>query len=133
MTLKEIRDAVLFETNNDADDLGDFEPHLTDYINEGYDRLVNAMGGGHVGVENDSFPPLRHEKARPETPEWTHRAIADWAAWLVYRSGSALKQSRGQLFKTAFEETLARVRAMSAEERGGAATAKGSRFGPLPW
>lgn len=131
MTLKELKDAVLFETNNDADDLGDFEPHLTDYLNEGYDRLVEAMGGGHVGPDSDRFPPLSHERSSPETPEWTHRAIADWAAWLVYRNGSAVKQSRGRMFQTAFEETLSRVRAMSAEERDGGK--RNNRFGRLPW
>lgn len=132
MTLKELREAVLFETNNDADDLGDFEPHLTDYLNEGYDRLVSAFYGEHVGPESDRFAPLRHEKSTPETPEWTHRAIADWAAWLVYRNGSAQKQTRGLMFKTAFEDALSRVRAMTAAEKAGTAGTK-DRFGPLPW
>ena len=41
MTLKQIQDQVMFQTNNDADDLPDFLPHLHDYINEGYDLLVD--------------------------------------------------------------------------------------------
>lgn len=36
MNLLEIKNMVMFQTNNDADDLGDFLPYLEDYINEGY-------------------------------------------------------------------------------------------------
>ena len=40
MTLNEIKQAVMFQTDNDRDDLGDFMPYLLGYINEGYDRLL---------------------------------------------------------------------------------------------
>ena len=36
MTVGEIKNAVMFQTNNDTDDVGDFLPYLMDYINEGY-------------------------------------------------------------------------------------------------
>ena len=42
MNLLELKQQVMFQTGNDADDLGDFQPHLTDYLNEGYDRLMMA-------------------------------------------------------------------------------------------
>ena len=34
MTLLEIQEHIMHQTNNDADDLGDYLPHLNDYINE---------------------------------------------------------------------------------------------------
>ena len=40
MNLADIKSAIMHQTNNDADDLGDFLPYLVDYINEGYDRLA---------------------------------------------------------------------------------------------
>jgi hypothetical protein len=45
----------------------------------------------------------------PNLPEWTHRALCDWATWLVYRNGNPQKQQRGLAFKTAFEEVLAKL------------------------
>ena len=33
MTLLELKQQVMFQTGNDAEDLGDFQPHLTDYLN----------------------------------------------------------------------------------------------------
>ena len=53
MNLLEIKQHVLFQTNNDADDLGDFLPHLTDYINEGYDKLIVAWCGEHVSDDHE--------------------------------------------------------------------------------
>ena len=34
MTLSEIQEQIMFQTNNDADDLGDYTPHINDYINQ---------------------------------------------------------------------------------------------------
>ena len=48
MTLGEIKDQVMFQTNNDAEDVGDYLPHLIDYINEGSDRLLNAWSKTHI-------------------------------------------------------------------------------------
>ena len=54
MTLAEIKNLIMFQTNNDKDDLGDYLPYLMDYINEGYDRLVQEEdniplpGGGKI-------------------------------------------------------------------------------------
>ena len=114
MNLLELKRQVLYQTGNDADDLGDFQPHLTDYLNEAYDRLLMAWKGVHAGDDGE-YPLLRHDKSEPELPSWSHRALADFAAWLVYRNGSAPKQNRGFLFRKAFEETESRLRM----QRGG--------------
>lgn len=111
MTVNEIKRLVMFQTNNDADDLGDFHPYLMDYINEGYDQAAMAWAGQHVAEDSRQFPPLRHDRAVPELPGWLHRAIADWATWLVYRNGSASRQKRGVLFRQAAQELLAAARA----------------------
>ena len=112
MTVGEINYLVMFQTNNDADDLGDFTPHLLDYVNEGYDLLVHAWAKQHCSHDDAAdYPFLRDETDVPRLPEWTHKAIADWATWLVYRNGNPVKQNRGYQFRSAFEDVLNRIRA----------------------
>lgn len=112
MLVIEIKDQVMAQTNNDADDLEDFMPFLMDYINEGYDRLVYAWADEHTSDERGAaWPRLHNDHEAPKTPEWTHRALADWATWLVYRNGNPQKQNRGYPFRAAFEEILAKVTA----------------------
>ena len=115
MTLEAIRDRVLYQTANDADDLPDFEPHLSAYINEGYDKLLFAHKRIHAG-DDPEYPILTEdsrENRAPNLPEWTHQAIADYATWMVYRNGNALKQQRGMQFYQAFSEVLAKVKTRS--------------------
>ena len=107
MTVTEIKNEIMFQTNNDVEDLGDFLPYLMDYINEGYDRLVNAWADTHIHTEE--YPALTEGTDVPNLPEWTHRALADWATWLIYRNGNPNKQTRGYQFKNAFEEVLAKI------------------------
>ena len=124
MTLTEIKNRVMFQTNNDAEDVGDYLPHLVDYINDGYDRLVVVWAKSHV--PSDDWPALRelNEGESPSdppvdvplTPEWTHKYLADWATWLVYRNGNPQKQNRGAAFYSAFREVLNRI-----NSEGGAA------------
>lgn len=112
MLLIEIKEEVMAQTNNDIDDLGDFMPYLLDYINEGYDRLVYAWAEEHTSDSASAeWPRLHEDTDEPKTPEWTHRALADWASWLVYRNGNPQKQQRGYPYKVAFEEVLAKVMA----------------------
>lgn len=118
MTLAEIKNLIMFQTNNDKDDLGDYLPYLLDYINEGYDRLVQAWCGSRVSVDSDVYTPLRHDKSQPETPDWTHKAIADWATWLVYRNGSPDKQNRGSVFRSSAEELFRAVKGMTDAQKG---------------
>lgn len=107
MTLAEIKNQIMFQTNNDSDDLGDFEPHINDYVNEGYDRLVSAWFKGHVPTVN--YDKLEMDMDEPITPEWTHRCLCDWATWLIYRNGNPQKQQRGMAYRSAFEEVLAKI------------------------
>lgn len=109
MNLLELKRQVMFQTGNDADDLGDFHPHLTDYLNEGYDRLLVAHCGEHAD-DDGQYPRLAHDKSEPDLPAWAHRALADYAAWMVYRNGSAQKQSRGFVYRKAFDEAESRLR-----------------------
>jgi hypothetical protein len=97
----------MFQTNNDADDLGDFTPHIDDYINEGYDRIIMIWDNQHVPSE--TYPRLEKDNDVPNIPEWIHRYIADWATWLIYRNGNPQKQNRGMAYRYAFEEMLAKL------------------------
>lgn len=105
MTLSEIQAQVMFQTNNDADDLGDYTPHIDDYINEGYDRIVVVWD--HQHVPSVDYPRLVSGTEEPNLPEWIHRYIADWATWLIYRNGNPQKQNRGMAYRASFEAMLA--------------------------
>lgn len=110
MTVEELKNAVMFQTNNDTDDLEDFLPYLMDYLNDGYDRLVCVWAGVHPDASREDYVPLSEDSDVPATPSWTHQAIADWATWLVYRNGNAQKQSRGYAYRSSFEDMLGRIR-----------------------
>ena len=107
MTLGEIKEQVMFQTNNDSEDLGDFMPALNDYVNEAYDRLVSVWSYQHVWTTE--YQPLTLDTDTPVTPSWTHRYLADWATWLVYRNGNPQKQQRGYAFRDSFLEMLSKV------------------------
>lgn len=107
MTLLEIKNHIMFQTNNDSEDIEDYLPHVGDYINEAYDRMVSAWTRNHI--PQGEYPRLTEDTDVPNLPEWTHRAICDWATWLVYRNGNPQKQQRGYAFRSAFEEVLAKI------------------------
>ena len=109
MTVGEIKNTVMFQTNNDSDDLEDFLPYLMDYINDGYERLVYAYTKKHAS------PVLRADTETPDLPEWAHPAQADWATWLVYRNGDPQKQRRGYAFRSSFEEIRTKLVENSAD------------------
>ena len=109
MTLSEIKAQVMFQTNNDSDDLADFEPHIGEYVNDGYDRLVFVWAKEHVSETSATYPTLSEGTDVPNLPEWTHKYLADWATWLVYRNGNPQKQQRGYAFRQSFEDMLSRV------------------------
>lgn len=107
MTLKDIQEQVMFQTNNDADDLGDYTPHIDDYINEGYDRIITVWDNQHV--PSDDYPRLESDDDEPLLPGWIHRYIADWATWLIYRNGNPQKQQRGMAFRQSFMDLLSKL------------------------
>jgi hypothetical protein len=115
MTLDAIKAQVMYQTNNDRDDLPDFEPHLTDYINEGYDILVMNYTDQHVASDSEEYPLLKQAMDVPRLPEYTHRGLADYATFCVYRNGNAVKQNRGMAFYSAFLEIVGKLK----YERGG--------------
>lgn len=56
MTLAEIKSRVMFQTNNDDEDVGDYLPHLVDYINDGYDRVMKVWSKSHVPNDYMNLP-----------------------------------------------------------------------------
>ena len=107
MTLAEIKAQIMFQTNNDEDDIEDFLPHVEDYINEGYDRIVRVWDNNHV--PSTDYPKLAEYSDEPNLPQWIHRYIADWATWLVYRNGNPQKQNRGMAYRYSFEQLLSNL------------------------
>ena len=107
MTLSEMQEQIMFQTNNDADDLEDFTPHINDYIHDGYDRIATVWDNAHVPSE--AYPRLENDEDEPLLPAWIHRYIADWATWLVYRNGNPQKQNRGMAYREAFLSLLSRL------------------------
>lgn len=116
MTLGEMKGRVMFQTNNDAEDLGDFMPHLDGYVNAGYDRLLYAWRKAHLGLGEGEARPLELDEDEPALPLWTHEALADFATWLVYRNGNPQKQQRGMQFLNAFLEIELRMLAEGGEK-----------------
>lgn len=112
MTLMELKSRVLFQYNADEDDLEEYEPAITGYINDGYDQLLDALLERHTGPS--PFPVLEFEADTPKLPDWTHSSIADYATWLCYRNGNQQKQSRGQRFLESFLEMLNKLKSMRA-------------------
>ena len=113
MTLLEIKNQIMFQTNNDAEDIDDYLPHVVDYINDGYDRLVAAWVRYHIPASD--YPKLLNDTDVPNLPEWTHRALCDWATWLVYRNGNPQKQNRGMAYYQAFYDILSKISDMGGE------------------
>lgn len=110
MTFQNIKEQVMFQTANDADDLSDFLPALNDYVNEGYDMLAWEHVKKHVGTGDGCISAMAANGDTPsELPEWTHRAIADYATYLVYRNGNAVKQNRGIPFYQSFEAVRQKI------------------------
>lgn len=116
MMFWQMKNMVMNQTGNDLDDLSEFMPYLASYLNEGYDRLLTAWCGAHVGGEG--YPELAGDSDEPPLPAWTHPVIINWATWLMYRNGNPNKQSRGYAFRDAAERGLMNIRSMGAAEKG---------------
>lgn len=108
MTYAEIKDLVMHQINYDSEDVTDFEPYIDAYVNEGYNELVYAYAGVYAG--STSYPVLSDGSDLPLTPVWTHKSLADWATWCVYRNGNPSRQNRGYPFRQSFENVVSRVR-----------------------
>lgn len=97
MTFDELRERVIFQVNADSDDLGDYEPALDGYINTGYDKIVDAFLEEHIDM-GGKYASMEAPWDTPNMPSWTHKAMADYATYLVYRNGNPQKQQRGMRF-----------------------------------
>ena len=117
MNLQELKEQVLFQIGTDLEEMDEALPFLLRFLNDGYDRLAMACFGQHVSMDHPSLLPLAHDRAVPAIPVWAHGAIADWASWMLYRSGGASRQSRGYVFKSAFEETEKKLRLEKTAQR----------------
>lgn len=110
MLFKQIQDRVMFQTNNDEEDLNDYLPHLSGYINQGYDELVYAHTGEHVSSESKLYPTLMNDTDEPNLPEYAHAALADYGTYMLYRNGNATKQNRASAFYGMYANTLSKLK-----------------------
>lgn len=133
MTVEEIKNRVMFQTNNDVDDMEDFMPYLMGYINEGYDRLVYAFAKVHLSDDpEDQYCDLVDDMDVPALPVRFHPYIADWATWLVYRNGNPQKQQRGIPFRNAFEEMLVNAIEDKSTDGSGSESKRVTHFINIP-
>lgn len=113
MTFEELKELTMFQLGFDTEDMADFEPHLSRYLNEGYQWLVMAMDESFL----EDFQPLRHDR---EEPEWLleveQRAIADWATWRICSGGSLARQKKGMVFLEHFEQVKKRLMTHSGSQ-----------------
>lgn len=112
MTVDEIKEAALFQSQNDIEDIDDFRPVLAEYLDEAYDRLVYAYAGAHPANDTD-WPKIKAPGDVPLTPDWTHLSLVDWVTWRILSIGSPAKQQQGMVFRQQFERDL-----LKAQEEG---------------
>lgn len=121
MTLQQLREHVMFQTNNDAEDLSEFQPAVDGYLNEGYNKLVEAYAKTYLDTPNESgsvpYPSLANTTDVPLIPSWAHRAIGDFATYMVYRNGNQYKQGRGEKYLDLFNSILFKLRFLANGER----------------
>lgn len=110
MTVREIKEAALFQSHNDIEDIEDFRPVLAEYLDEAYDRLVYAYANEHPEDGSETWPKLKHDGDLPRTPEHTHLYLVDWVTWRIMSIGSTAKQQQGLVFRQAFEQGLLKTK-----------------------
>ena len=93
------------------EDLPEFLPQLTGYLNAGYSWLAWYWDKRNVGPTDDCHPPLRDVNDTPELPVWTHDYICDYATYLIYRNGNPQRQQRGIPFLSRWQEGVEHLRA----------------------
>lgn len=108
MTLSAMEELVMVQTNNDIEDVTEYETQLPVYLNEGYNKLYKKW------MREYPETPLADEDDVPLLPDYMHKYICDWATWLMYRNGNPSKQQRGLYFRNSFDEFLG-----SLEDGGG--------------
>lgn len=111
MNFGEIRDMVMTQSGNDPSDSSEYEPALTEYINEGYGNLLYEYSQERISTaEGAAYPYLARDLDVPLLPEHLHRPIADYATYLIYRNGNVSKQQRGNAFYSQYLKALGDAR-----------------------
>ncbi len=118
MTLQDMRELVMLQTGNDADDVDDNAALLLTYLNDGYDELYRRLHGNAApsplnreAGDTETPAPMKEPEDEPSVPKSLHSALCDYATYLFYRNGNPTRQSRGMLFLERWKEALGRVRA----------------------
>lgn len=116
MTYENIRDMVMRQMSNDTTDYTEY-PDIAIYINEGYDELLWAYVKQHLSDEEGAdYPLLSGDDDEPLTPIYTHRAIADYATYMLYRNGNTNRQNRGVPYYQEFRRVHSRLLQKQDEE-----------------
>lgn len=114
MRFGEIRDMVMTQSGNDPSDSSEYEPALSQYINEGYGNLLYEYSHERISTaQGAQYPYLKNEMDVPILPEYLHRPIADYATYLIYRNGNISKQQRGNSFYAQYMKALGDARSDS--------------------
>lgn len=111
MTFANIRDMVMFQSGNDTADYPEFEPALTEYINEGYAILQREISRA------EEIHRMLAGNDEPRLPETLHRAIADYGTYMIYRNGNAARQNRGVPYYQMFQQAITDYKAHSISGR----------------
>lgn len=110
MTVKQLKDMVMIQTNNDLADITEYETQVLSYLNEGHTKLYEKYMGEVPAT------PLANDADESSLPGHMHRYIADWATWRMYMNGNTARQQRGLPFRQSFDAFLSDVK------RGGGIT-----------
>ena len=129
MELTEIKNAVMFQTNNDIEDVSEYSLVLNSYINEGYEKLCFAFWRMYPSPSG-LLKPLEKGTDIPKLPTYAHRAISDYSTYLIYRNGNPSKQNRGMAFLQTFNEILIKLQLDNSKLENGGINADGTLVNP---
>lgn len=125
MNYTDLKNNVMFQTNNDIEDVEEFNIALPHYINEGYGMLTYAFWKIYPST-GGLLLPLTTGTDVPNLPLYAHRAVADYATYLVYRNGNPVKQNRGERYLRDFQDILTRLKEDGSKIENGGLNADGT-------
>ena len=111
MTFSQLRQEALRLMQEDLDNQAEFEPLLSDAINQGYRLIAQRLG--------QDPPPLAEDDDTPAfSPAEYHAILADYAAYVILGTGSSGRQNRAMFFYNRFLTLLPRVRSLAGQTPG---------------
>lgn len=114
MTFAQLRQAALRLMQEDLDNLDEFEPLLSQAVNQGYRAVAQRLG--------ENPPPLEQDDDQPAfAPAEYHGILADYAAYVILGTGSSGRQNRALFFYNRFLTLLPRARSLEGPGPGGRA------------